>query len=225
MSSGKVGSAVQRSKIAILGWSTPAFRKDEPSEWLGNDPVLGRLTCPPLTRLNLQKGASEPLIFNRVQTSHEGAETVWTLGLRTGIFWWSGRELNSGDVVRFLKRNLPALLERKGVSLKPVPEFKILEVPHEIKVVWQKDPVVEPFIFNGVPLWQESQRQDSDFKFECVGRFIPKTDGRGFTLTSNPRYQNEAQEFLFQEHPTSTVRGGSGFEFTMADEQPLALNR
>jgi hypothetical protein len=137
-------SSAQKNEVEILGWPLLDLAKlsgDRPPLNFGNDPVLGRLICPPLTRLNLSVKKSEPLVFKKILVSkNKTGETVWTLGLRSGLFWWSGKIVQTQEIVMFLEKILPDLIKEKGAGIWSLPNFSVTHDKESIFIKWQKDP-------------------------------------------------------------------------------------
>lgn len=202
-----------------------AFDDAKPSMWLANDPVLGRMICPALTRLNLEKKVSEPLILKSVHIDRPGAKTVtWVLGLRTGIYWWNGQELEAKDVADFLQKNLATIVKEKGSDLWTLPNFSITADKEFVRITFNREPEFGPYVLNGSVLWRERASKDP-IKFECVGRFVPQKESDHMKLVPNRRYQHETKSYLMQDLQTFHQQKLNGLGFRMADDQPTAPDK
>lgn len=191
--------AVDSVQVGIVDWPIPHLGLSAPSLWLGNDPILGRMVCPPLTRLNLEKEVSEPLIFKSVEEASRGTSYVWSLTLRSGIFWWNGEEISAVDIQKFFEKELRNFLLEKGSEAWAKHSFKIVTEGSKILLEWATAPPFGPFVLNGVPLWRKRVSKNSEqFVFECVGRYIPKVTQEGILLQPNEKYANSRGTFLFQ---------------------------
>ncbi len=159
--------------LDIKGWPFPvSFLDPSPPLWLGYDPVFGRLACPPLTRLNLKEKKSEALILKSVQAGPDKTGTwLWTYELRSGIFSWSGKLIQTEDLATFIRNNIAQVLEDRGAGLWELPPYSITTEQDTVSVHWQTKPKFGPYLFNGVPFWVKSSSKKPSF--ECVGRFSP----------------------------------------------------
>jgi hypothetical protein len=207
--------AISSSTFGLAGWPLAEFGETKPSSWLGNDPVLGRLICPSLTRLNLQKASSEPLVLKSVQTEHsaEGA-SVWILTLRSGIYWWGGNEVSVVDLAEFFKKNLASIVLEKGSGAWHLPQFEIKIIKESVHIFWKKGPEFGPYILNAIPLWKE--RKGEKIPFECVGRYIPsRGDDQSFFLRANLQYPNTAPSLYFESIKDFRDKKHKGLVFSM----------
>lgn len=212
--------------LAIMGWPTPPFSNDQPSSWLAGDPVVGRLICPTLSRLNLQRREAEPLVLKSVQIEQEKGRTVWALGVRVGIYWWSGKELSAEDIAHFFKNNISKIVQENGPSHWRVPAFDIRLDPNLIKIVWEEAPQFGPFILNDMPVWREKAVSSAeDLKFECVGRYVAQSVADGLILRPNKGYSHQKDHsLLFMKSELSSTKKTNGFDFVMADEHSVSLD-
>ncbi len=212
------------AELSIAGWPIPSFDEKKPKEWLSKDPVLGRLICPSLTRLNLQKKESESLVLKDIHVESNSKEAVWTLHLRSGIFWWSGSEFSSLDLQNFLKKNMEIIVEEKGSGLWQLPEFRFQTERETLKIIWKKSPEFGPYIFNGIALWRERKTSDS-IKFECVGRYIPQKSGNSILLTPNSQYSSSSATLIFETGEDFDKYNRKGFRFIMSESHIPALEK
>lgn len=211
--------------LEVTGWSLESFDDEKPSTWLGSDPVLGRLACPSLTRLNLHQQKSEPLVLKTVVSEGDPKHASWVFNLRSGIYWWSGEEVKAEELILFLKSNLSSIVREKGSGIWTLPDYEIqTESPSSIKIMWKKTPEFGPYIFNEIPLWRHREgNPDPSIKFECVGRYIPKKDGDSWVLSPNPKYGLKTQTLVLNRTRAKSKR--SGFDFSMAESQETAIGK
>ncbi|MBI2603600.1 MAG: hypothetical protein HYW48_11160 [Deltaproteobacteria bacterium] len=205
--------------MGIVDWPIPHLGFSQPVLWLGNDPVLGRMICPPLTRLDLEREASEPLIFKSVDEVKKEQQHVWNLTLRSGIFWWNGEEVTPVQILEFLKKELPNIINEKGSGLWTERPVHLSRDGESIQVVWGKAPPFGPFVLNGVPLWRvRGTERQGQFGFECVGRYVPVITERGIGLNPNEKYGIPRASFLFQNsEQAQTHKVKEALRFSMAD--------
>lgn len=203
----------------ISGWPLlQGVNKESFINRLGNDPVLGRMICPPLTRLNLLKRKSEPLILRSIAEIKLGKYWVWELRLRSGIYWWSGKELKNSELADFLRNNIKDILEKKWGGA--VPPYKIDEGKRGINIRWEQKPIFGPYILNGVSFVRDSNNKNFNFmKKECVGRYIPNKD-KYIRLRYNPKYGYNKPGFNFYSRSIKA----KGIRFLMPGDFKIPQN-
>lgn len=162
-----LGTAVsaRAQSINLYGWPQPDPALESPAGWLGNDPIVGRLACPPLTRLNLRSKQADDMLVRQIVV--EGA--VWRFELRSGMFWWSGEPVVAADLVRFLETELERAVVERGAGLWKLPARSISAAEGgSVVVTWKEAPVFGPYVLNGVP-FARTAAAGSTPRFECVG--------------------------------------------------------
>lgn len=201
--------------ITVVGWPEPDTLIGEPPLYLGNDPVLGRLACPPLTRLNLEKKSSEGLVLRDIVTSNNGK--TWLIKLRDGIYWWDETEVKAADVIDFFNQNLEKVIADLSIGLWKTPKFTITKLTeYQFKIQWQSKPSFGPFVFNGIPFYEKSKK--NRLGYQCAGLYkIETTSNNGITLNSNDgyRFTKPSITFLNSETPAPPkaikFKSSSGF--------------
>lgn len=165
------------------------YHENPKSLLYGGDTVLGRITCPVLTRRNLKQRMSEPLVLR--SSSLDPDRKLWELGLRKGLFWWSGKQVRPEDVRDFLVKQLANIVDKKGAGLWRLPRFKVeIPKPTTIHIQWDELPVFGPYIFNEVALFRPTSAG-----FECAGHYaLPQLAGvseqqLSVMLQKNPGYR------------------------------------
>lgn len=167
-----------KGELNIVGWPFASMAKDKPNLDFGNDPVIGRQACPPLTRLNLSKKVSEGIIIRRVVEEVRGNNngTLWRLEVRNGIFWWSGKALVSQDVAEFLKSKLPQFFKEYFGDVFNIPDYEISATdPQLVSIEWKEAPPFGPYVINGIPLFRPVASGQAGLKYECVGNYKPES--------------------------------------------------
>lgn len=177
-----------RDIVNIKGWVLPNFNYAKPEFWLGNDPVLGRLICPSLTVLDLKQQTSVLLILNEANILKESGQIVWELGLRSGIYWWNGQEVNIKDVAAYLKNNLEEMIKLQGGGHWKIPQYQIVESSNQLRVIWQEQPEFGPFVLNGYSFWRRRISPNNKLQFECAGNYIASKQNDYLSLEPQPKY-------------------------------------
>lgn len=221
-----VHAVTASSGIDVVGWPLPDLNQEEPALSLGDDAVFGRQVCPPLTRLNLAKKDSEPLLVKKVVD--EGH--FWRLEPRSGIFWWTGAAVTAKDVAHFVDYSLPKAVEARGAGVWTLPEHKTtVEKDGTVQVHWTKTPAFGPFILNGLPFHRAVDgKATAGVKFECAGLYRPKqvTDA-SLVLEANPAYSFKkplpALRLFTTEKAPKT--GGERFELKYAEALPASPDK
>ncbi|MDD9952660.1 MAG: ABC transporter substrate-binding protein [Zetaproteobacteria bacterium] len=194
--------------IAVSGWnhSPISLEGTAPPEWLGNDPVIGRLLCPPVSRVLLDEQRSDGLIFSKVSVSHPDTnQPTWNYHLRTGIYWWDGNEVSPKDLADFYQANITSVVAHISGGTWKVPPHKITASDKIISIKWQDKPSFGPYIWNGVPLYRSRPQTDTNhpYAWECAGIYRPQsTPGSNFNLEPTPGYLSKRVPIVF--HPKTT---------------------
>ncbi len=175
----------------------PKLPKDKVPYWVGSDPIIGRLACPPFSRLNLKTRHSEGLFFKHVQALENSGKTSWTYDLRNGIYWWSGQEVSSKDVKEFFEKNIDRVHAEKSLGTWPLPAYEVSMAEDKITIHWAAKPVFGPYFLNGIPFARSHSGQE--LGYECAGTYVLQgSEGDDYYLKASPRYG-------VSEHSTLTV--------------------
>ena len=150
------------SDLVISGWPRPDQNMTADSVLrYTDDPLLGRLACPPLVRFNLAKKNFDHLILRQAKVD----DGKWQLTLRNGIYWWSGDEVKASDLVQYLENHLATIVSYKGADLWQIPEFAAKTTgTYGVEVSWKKAPQFGPMVLAGVPLWRKHEATN-----QCAG--------------------------------------------------------
>jgi hypothetical protein len=206
---------LSQSAIPISGWVHPSLKPEALDTWLGNDPVIGRMTCPTLARLNLRTKNVEPLILENISTRTTGSNVIWDIKVRKGIYWWSGSEVSPEDVAQFLTRVLKA-------QPSPLPSWTISPPQGQsLSVTWTQAPSFGPYIIQGLAFYRNAvDSSKSLYGKECAGRYIPTLQGNSIALMANTHYSDKTpQNFVFSLDSKSLKEG---IRFVMPQETPHA---
>lgn len=176
--------------ITVSGWPIPDLSGATPPAALGDDPILGRQACPPLTRLNLKERKAEDLLTRRIveEFRDERRGSLWRLELRPGLFWWSGEPVVAQDVAVFVAKRLPEVVKRKGGDHWELPAFEATaDGDRFVTVSWKKPPPFGPYVLNGEPLFRPAPGSTS---YECAGLYkITHATATAVELKPAPGYQ------------------------------------
>lgn len=175
--------------VQVAGWPFIDIpTSSAPPSWMGDDPVVGRLTCPSLTRFDLNSGESEGLILKDIAES-AGKRQSWELNVRQGIHWWSGPEVSARDIASFIELTLDDLVKRRGHGQWNAPARTITADADTVRVSWDMAPPFGPWILNGAPLWRPSP-SGSALPWECAGLY--KITALGDPLRLDPARKTDA---------------------------------
>lgn len=211
----QAGSAALAAPLAVVGWALPDLSGDAPPADLGDDPVVGRQICPPLSHLDLSEGRSEEVIARKITAAVDGS---WHLELRQGLHWWNGADLKAADVAAFVEQALPQLVQARGSGLWTLPSHTV-STDGEARVVvkWTEPPVFGPFIFDGAPLWQPAR--GSAYKFQCAGAYRPEKTAFGLALRQTPGYAFKALPPQLDVYEAGKKPPApAAFDFRLADQ-------
>ena len=202
------------------GWKTPPA-------WLAEDPVLGRMSCPPLSRMLLKDKKSDPLLLRSV-TSEDGGK-LWRFTLRSGLYWWDGKPVTTPDLRLFIEANLSEIAKVKSGGLWQLPTYTVTEKNEGVEVRFSQAPDLGPYLFNGIPLWKSvSAPGATELPFQCVGTYkLHKGAADGdFTLKAVPKYGLHTPEIRITNHVPPTQK--AFLSFRMAESlsvQPVLVNQ
>ena len=206
-------NASPHADVAIRGWQEFDLNQDKPPQNFGKDPVLGRLVCPPMTRLNLLKGRNEGLLIQDPQVVNVADKDAveWHIPLRSGIYWWSGKAVSVKDLAEFWRTGLdtmqskpPAWLRLAGIS---VPKFSIdSRSRNKLVIRWQQKPKFGPYVLNGQSLYKPTSSGSKERSYECAGLYEPASKGEdlGLRLVATPGYRRPRPTFGYSPMRSKT---------------------
>ena len=151
--------------LNVSGWPISLGPQHSPSQPRPNDPLIGRLTCPTLTQLNLIKGISQPLLLKSIAIKPK----AWTLSLNQEVRWWSGRHVSLVDLELFIRNQLPQVMKKQFLNVWQIPKYHLVldHAQHRVHVNWDTSPPFGPYLFNDIPFY----RSLTPNGFECAGKF------------------------------------------------------
>jgi len=207
--------------VDILGYplDVASLREPKTPGWVGGDPVVGRLACPPLSRVNLLAQKSEPVMIRKISSSKNATNAIWDFEPRRDLRWWNGDVVKAADIAGFIREHLPDLARTKGVGRWQVPLFKTEVLPNGlVRVTWERAPEFGPYIFNGVSLSRVADRGQNYPSWECVGLYqVELTKGEKFILSPSKSYALKRTSLEFASDRSSP--GHRGLAFEMASSQ------
>lgn len=211
------------AEVLVSGWPERAIDTSRPPAWLGDDPIFGRLACPPYSRLNLKRGSSEGLIFKSVNESKKrDGQVAWSFKIKSGIYWWDGSEVTPLDVANYMQREISEAVKAKGLGLWQLPSYKTSASGPYVLVSWASPPPFGPYILNGRSFWTAASegavRESGGFRYQCAGVYRPKLDQNGFHLlpTKGYRMRRKPLYLLHKERP-SLANIKQQYQFQMAE--------
>ncbi len=187
LSAGVLRSQAARAlTLEVSGWGPVSglnLAGPVPS-WLGDDPIVGRLACPALVRLegdHLKNGALLLKALPLVERTATGDR--WLLSLRPGLKWWSGSAIDAESLAGWLRDELPKILqERIGLKPSPMPVVSVVS-PSVVSIQWQGAQKFGPYVMSGYSL-----SRSKDGKFECAGLYAAQAVPDGIDLVLNAGY-------------------------------------
>lgn len=206
--------------LSISGWPHLEIASDAPPLWLGDDPLVGRLSCPPFSRLNLRSQSNEGLFFKQVDVLTGSQGVVWVYKLRTGLFLWDGQSLKGEHAANFFKENIERVVAAKGGGLWELSEYKLKYDQDSLEVTWEKTPPFGPYIFNGISFAiSKDSKEAQDLAYQCAGHYKLQMTGQRKELIPSTQYRGQSTRTLVFEdkHSANTELA---FEFKMADSIP-----
>lgn len=219
------GQINHKADIVVHNWPIGDLfaDKDKPEHWIGNDPVLGRLICPPITRLNLEKDESQGIVIRDVEISKEKNSVTWKIHLRTGLHWWDGSLVTEEQIATFLKYFFNERLHKK-LFIEKIPKHDITIEQNTLKVIWDGSISFGPYVLNGEPFWHHSKwdiNKSPKLDYQCIGLFKPIDFSIHSYLhvNSNEGYGIANKEILFRwNKPEKKDTASVHIHFKMAED-------
>ncbi len=136
--------SISISGLPILSDLTPSYN-------LATDPLVGHLSCPALTRLNLRKKRHELVLLKNLQTN----SSSWTITLKKGVKFWDGSKVTSNDLKTFIDQNLNPLLSEWLLTKEKVSFKTTVNDDQTVIVTFQKSPKFGPYVLGRIPLSEQ----------------------------------------------------------------------
>ena len=155
MTSSLASQMAHAETLVVSGWA-PAAQidlKSPPPIWLGDDAIIGRLACPSVVRLEVDRGKNAPaLLKSAPQVDKNGEKEIWTFTIRPGLRWWSGVTVDADGLAGWLKSNLAGIVEeRLGEDVPSGVEISASGAS-TVKVTWPKSPGYGPYVLSGASI-------------------------------------------------------------------------
>ncbi len=173
--------------LEVSGWGPASginLNAKTPS-WLGDDPILGRLACPALVRLegdHLRNGAL--LLKSTPIVERTSIGDKWLLSLRPGLKWWTGTSVDADALAVWLREALPNIVsERLGIHLSQPPIVSVVSMS-SVSVQWHGPQRFGPYVMSGY-----SFDRLRDGMVECVGLYAVQSVPEGVDLVLNSGYK------------------------------------
>ena len=160
-------SSVTR-ELTVSGWPKEWLQMDSKSPHWANNPVLGKMICPALTRLNLLEKRSETQLLSEIKVS-DREQKVWSFVLSKGLYWWTGDIVTHEDLADFFDKNLEQNLRQSSMDSYEIPHFDIEHSKTGVKIIWKSKPEFGPWILNQIPF-----QKQQDGKIVCAGNWQPQ---------------------------------------------------
>jgi hypothetical protein len=157
------------------------------------DHFINRLICPNIIQYNINKGKFDFIILKSVNEYRLGDQWIWNLNLRTGIYKWNQKELNSADFKLFFNQQIKKIIYKKSLNLWKIPKYKfVIEGKYNLKIIWEQKPVFGVYIFNFIPF-----KIFSKDKNICAGIYIPILEKEKLILKPSYKYSDKRPELIF----------------------------
>lgn len=191
-------SSLSATTLKINGWHLPIPITDtQPPDWLGHDSFSGRLTCPPLSYLDLSEGKSKPLLVKSIREQPQVVlgqiRKTWVYEMRTGIFFWDETPVTAADVADFLRQELPQIINKSSGGIWQSPEFQVRVLnQQEVQVQWEGEPPVGPYVVNHFPFFRPKKTS-----YQCAGVYKPEISKEAMILLPVKAYKKSQPNLVF----------------------------
>lgn len=204
--------------LIVAGWA-PAAQvdlKSQPPIWLGDDAVIGRLACPSIVRLEVDRRKNTPaLLKSPPQIEKVGEKEVWTFTIRPGLRWWSGVTVDADGLASWFKSNLASIVkDRLGEDVGSLFEIST-SGGAAVKVSWTKSPGFGPYVLSGASLY----RPTSSGMFECAGLYSAVQVPGGIELSVSKGYTSKYSKIRVLAASEVIPAGKKGIMFSMAGKR------
>lgn len=192
------------------------LKTDRPDFLFSDDPMLGRLTCPPLIQYNLLSKSFSSLAFSAIRFD-ESLKT-WKLTLSKNLRWWDQKPVSASEMAFFLRETL----NREWASKLGIKASKV-EVQtsgdFDVEVKWKEGPFFGPYTLSGYPL---SRLKDK--MFECAGEYaiVSQSSDKSIELkkVQDDRKRRFDRVFLHNTQPVTLDVSGAWFKIFQLELDP-----
>jgi ABC-type transport system substrate-binding protein len=203
--------------LYVSGWA-PAAQIDlkaPPPMWLGDDAIIGRLACPSIVRLEVDRGKNTPaLLKNPPQVEKSGEKEVWTFTVRPGVRWWSGVSVDADSLAAWFKSNLSDIVQdRLGEDVPSNVEINTAG-SSSVKVTWPKSPGFGPYVLSGASLYRMTGGG-----VECAGLYAAKSIPGGVELSVSKGYTAKYDKIQVLAASEAPAPGKKAVVFSMASKR------
>jgi ABC-type transport system substrate-binding protein len=204
--------AEKPAPILVTGWPLPS--NEAQKAILSNDAIMESLVCPSLTRLNLAKRSSEPLLLEKV----EEADKVWRFTLASDLTWWDQSAVTMADLEIFVRETLQPQQLTQGRFAWTVPEYTLASKDRTLSIQWAQKPGFGPYVFNEHPF---RKKTNAGLGVQCAGnwRVEPRTAG---LLLQDLRGEGKNDILLSTDPKAKAANGERLLSFAFGEEMPGA---
>lgn len=206
--------SARANTLVVSGWA-PAAQidlKTKPPLWLGDDAIVGRLACPSVVRLEVDRRKNAPaLLKTPPQVEKNGEKEIWTFTIRPGLRWWSGVSVDADGLAGWLKSNLSDIIKQRLGDALPS-NFEIsASGTSVVKVSWPRSPGFGPYVLAGASLY----RMNGEV-FECAGLYAASATPGGIELAVSKGYTARYSKIQVLAASDPIASGKQGILFSMA---------
>jgi ABC-type transport system substrate-binding protein len=203
--------------LIVSGWA-PAAQidlKSPPPIWLGDDAIIGRLACPSVVRLEVDRGKNAPaLLKSAPHVDKNGERETWTFTIRPGLRWWSGVTVDADGLAGWLKSNLSNIVqERLGESVPSNVEITA-SGSSTVKISWPKSPGYGPYVLSGASL-----HRMTGGALECAGLYAASAIPGGIELSVSKGYTAKYPKIQVLAGSEPVPSGRKAILFSMAGKK------
>ena len=217
-----VTSPVVATTLDVTGW-LPAAQVNISSpipSWLGDDPIMGRLACPAVLRLEGDHLKNAPLLLKQPPSvEHSSSGETWTFNLRPGLKWWGGSPADGEALAVWLKENLKSIVhDRLGVTI-PANVIIAASGPLGAKIEWASKPKFGPYVLSGISFSRMTAGH-----WDCAGLYALTPSPGGFELTLNKGYTAKFDKIRVAASGEPITGSDHSLSFSMASRVTKATS-
>ncbi len=209
--------------LQISGWHLPIpLDQPEPPDWLGQDTMIGRLSCPPLSYLDLSEGKSKPLLLKSIREQPlvllGKIRKTWVFELRSGIYFWDETAVSAADLAEFLNSQLAKIINKTSGGIWQSPDFQVKVLNNrEVQVQWEAEPPFGPYVVNHFPFFRTSKNT-----YQCAGVYRPESSKEALILLPVRAYSTTQPNLVFM--PNLDSKDGYSIRLQIKNSTPKPKN-